>query len=80
LPEYQKKRIHYIIVPNTETTIRKEEERPFFLRLFTSEKIDLVKLPETNEQLYTGKWEKTTAGGRRNLDDGKENQFWCRNP
>ena len=38
-PEYEKKPVHYMIIPNTETTIKKEEERPFYLRLFSSDPI-----------------------------------------
>lgn len=38
LPTHDKKNVHYIIVPNTELeNNKKEEERPFFLRVFTSE-------------------------------------------
>jgi hypothetical protein len=37
-PEYDKKPVHYMIIPNTENNQnKKEEERPFFLRLFSSE-------------------------------------------
>ena len=43
LPEHDKKPVHYMIIPNTEETQnKKEEERPFFLRIFASEPIDLV--------------------------------------
>jgi hypothetical protein len=43
LPTHEKKNIHYIIVPNTEIeNNRKEEERPFFLRIFSSETVELV--------------------------------------
>jgi hypothetical protein len=43
LPTHEKKNIHYIIVPNTEVeNNRKEEERPFFLRIFSSETVELV--------------------------------------
>lgn len=42
-PQHDKKDVHYIIVPNTELEgNKKEEERPFFLRIFASETIDLV--------------------------------------
>jgi len=37
-PEHDKKPCHYMIVPNTEVTAnKKEEERPFYLRMFSSE-------------------------------------------
>jgi hypothetical protein len=43
MPEHDKKPCHYIIIPNTEaSTNKKEEERPFFLRVFASEPMDLV--------------------------------------
>ena len=48
-PVHDKKNVHYIIVPNTEIENKKEEERPFFLRIFASEHIDVVQLPSTQE-------------------------------
>jgi len=43
LPTHEKKNVHYIIVPNTELENKsKEEERPFFLRIFTSESVDVT--------------------------------------
>jgi len=75
-PTYDKKPVHYIIVPNTVGESKKDDERPFFLRIFSSEDIDLVQLPETIEQTFTGKWSATTCGGRRTMD----NQKWCINP
>jgi len=41
-PQHDKKNVHYIIVPNTEIENKKEEERPFFLRVFASEQIEVV--------------------------------------
>ena len=42
-PEHDKKPCHYMIVPNTEASQnKKEEERPFFLRVFSSDPIELV--------------------------------------
>jgi len=80
-PIHDKKKVHYIIVPNTELENKsKEEERPFFLRIFTSESVDVAQLPPTIEQSFQGKWTASSAGGRRVLENGKENQFWCRNP
>lgn len=80
-PEHDKKPVHYMIIPNTEASQnKKEEERPFFLRVFSSDPIDLVQLPNTIEQQFKGKWSQTTAGGRRVDEKGKENQFWSRNP
>lgn len=36
-PEFEKKPVHYMIIPNTDINNRKEEQRPFFLRMFSSE-------------------------------------------
>lgn len=72
--------MHYIIVPNTEVDSKKEEERPFVLRIFTSERVDLVELPKTIELAFLGKWVQSTAGGRRILQNGADNKHWCRNP
>lgn len=80
-PTYKNKPVHYIIVPNIEADpIKQTDERPFFLRVFTSEQCDLVELPPTIEQTFNSKWDKSTAGGKRTLATGRENQFWCRNP
>jgi len=80
-PTHNKKNVHYIIVPNTENeSHHKNPERPFFLRMFASEPCDLVQLPNTIEQQFKGKWDKGTNGGKRVAENGKENQFWCRNP
>jgi hypothetical protein len=50
LPVHDKKNVHYVIVPNTEEgNNKKEEERPFFLRVFASEHIELSQLPPTLE-------------------------------
>jgi hypothetical protein len=50
LPVHDKRNVHYIIVPNTEVENKKEEERPFFLRIFASEHIEVAQLPPTIEQ------------------------------
>ena len=80
LPIHEKKNVHYFIVPNLETDAKKDEERKFILRIFTSESIDLVSMPRTIEKTFSGKWTPQTAGGRRVNDNGQDNQFWCRNP
>ena len=81
-PTHNNKPVHYIIVPNIQSeSVKTSDERPFFLRVFASDPIDLVELPATIEQSFTSKWDtKMTAGGKRTLDNGRENQFWCRNP
>ena len=81
-PSYKNKPVHYIIVPNIELEqIKKNDERPFFLRLFASEQVDLNELPSPVEWKDENcKWEKHSAGGRRVDQRGRENQFWCRNP
>jgi hypothetical protein len=70
--------VHYIIVPNT-LGEKKEDQRPFFLRIFASEPVELAQLPQNIEQSFTGKWNAEDKGGRLYID-AKENQFWCRNP
>jgi len=45
-PTYNGKPVHYIIVPNIEAEpYSSKDDRPFFLRVFASEQIDLVELP-----------------------------------
>jgi len=41
---------YYMIIPNTVTENKKEEQRPFWLRLFASENIDVYEMPETIEE------------------------------
>ena len=70
-----------MIIPNTEDCQdKKEMERPFFLRVFSSEPMELVQMPDTIEQQFKNKWSQSTAGGRRIDEKGRENQYWCRNP
>ena len=77
---HDKKNCHYIIVPNVENESSvKKEGRQFFLRVFASEHCDLVELPKTVEQTFSGEWTKASGGGRR-VEGTTENQFWCRNP
>ncbi len=78
-PTHDKKKVHYMIIPNTVGESKKDDERPFFLRVFSSETIDLVELPPTIEQSFAGKWTDITAGGKRSIE-GAENQKWCVNP
>ncbi len=79
-PISEKRPAHYVIVPNIETETKKDEEREFWLRVITSEPCDIVELPETMETTYNGEWTADTAGGRRILENGVENQHWCKNP
>lgn len=49
-PEIGGKHYHYIIVPNVENEGGvKKDGKPFFLRIFASEQVDLVELPKTIE-------------------------------
>ena len=48
-PEHDKKPVHYMVIPNTETQSKADQERPFFLRVFSSDPIDLVQMPNTIE-------------------------------
>jgi calpain, invertebrate len=78
---HDKKNCHYIIVPNVENEekVSKKDGKPFYLRIFASEHVDLVQLPETIEKTFPGEWTKAAAGGKR-IEGAVENQFWCRNP
>jgi calpain len=83
-----KKDGHYIIIPNLleiNKEIKKEDKRLYFLRLFASEPIDVVELPETLEHTEDGAWGEDSSGGRRRMLDEKDklykdNPGWCRNP
>ena len=61
-------------MPNIEADpVKQSDERPFFLRVFASEAVDLVELPRTIEQSFSSKWDKMTAGGKRVNEQGREN-------
>lgn len=36
-PEYEKKPVHYMIIPNTENSTKREAKTPFYLRIFSSD-------------------------------------------
>lgn len=78
---HEKKPCHYIIVPNVMNvgSVNKKDGKHFFLRIFASEHVDLVALPQTTETLLKGQWKKESAGGRRMIGT-TENQYWCKNP
>jgi len=59
---------------------KKEDKRNFFLRVFSSEPIDVTEMSETLEISMEGTWGDTTAGGKRKYDNGKDNPNWCKNP
>mmetsp|Transcript_7872 Transcript_7872/g.15225 ORF Transcript_7872/g.15225 Transcript_7872/m.15225 type:complete len:1014 (-) Transcript_7872:50-3091(-) len=80
---------HFVIIPNLEIEGRKLEaeaakgkkvNRPFWLRIFSQNPIDVVELSETLESTVSGEWTEQTGGGRRALKTGKDNPLWCKNP
>lgn len=50
----------------------------FYLRIFASELIDVVEMPETLENTVEDLWTEDLIKGRRRID-GKDNADWCRN-
>ena len=78
---------NFIVIPNTEADNKKDENRPFWLRIFASEYIDVEELPESMEVSMRGTWGEDNAGGPRKLIEEKngkkqefENPYWCKNP
>jgi len=78
---------NFIVIPNTEADNKKDENRPFWLRIFASEYIDVEELPESMEVSMKGIWGEDNAGGPRKIIEEKngkkqeiENPFWCKNP
>ena len=72
----------YMIVPNMIILHenKKEDKRNFFLRVFSSEPIEVTEMAETLEVSMEGTWGDNTAGGKRKYDSGKDNPNWCKNP
>ena len=61
-------------MPNIENEhVKEKDERPFFLRVFASEQIELTELPRTIEQKFESAWGPKSAGGKRVDDKGREN-------
>jgi len=73
-----------MIIPNIierqkERTERQDNKRTFFLRIFSSEPVEVVEMPETLEISMEGTWVESNSGGRRK-NEGKSNPSWCKNP
>lgn len=85
-PPEGKKVAYFILVPylmvdsEAEGKRAKKSARPFWLRIFAQNQVEVVELAETLEVTEKGEWNETTAGGRRILKNGKENPLWCKNP
>jgi hypothetical protein len=75
---------YYMVIPNMipvgEKDLKKDEKRVFFLRIFSSEPVEVVEMPETLEVSLEGQWGDNNSGGKRKLDNGKNNANWCKNP
>jgi hypothetical protein len=76
--EEKKKEQNYIIVPHI---VDKDlDGRPFWLRIFSSDPIEVCLLPETIELEERGMWNKDLTLGPRLIDNTMENPNWCENP
>jgi len=75
--EEKKKEQNYIIVPHLIDVSK--GDRPFWLRIFSSDPIEVFVLPETYEVEEHGAWTKEFRQGPR-LVAGLENPNWCENP
>ena len=70
---------YYMIIPNTATDFKKDENRQFWLRVFSSDEIEVCEMPETFETTIEGAWDSENLGKKRKIE-GKENPEWCKNP
>lgn len=76
--EEKKKEQSYIVVPHiVDPTVG---DRPFWLRIFSSDPIEVCMLPETIEIEERGTWNKDLKQGPRLIDGSAENPNWCENP
>ena len=73
-----KKPAYYIIVPYLYEI--KKDPKPFCLRIFSSDPLDVAVLPETIETTLKGDWGVDSAGGKRLSENNAENSTWCKNP
>jgi hypothetical protein len=67
---------YYIIIPNVEYELRKGSSKHFWLRVFSSDKIQVEEFPETMEIRVKGAWEKGCNGGPMYYEN-KINPYWC---
>lgn len=59
---------YYMIIPNTMTESRKDEQRPFWLRLFSSDPVEVYEMPNTLEQIIDDSWNEVNIIGNKNKD------------
>ena len=57
-----------MIIPNTMTESRKDEQRPFWLRLFSSEPVEVYEMPNTLEQIIDDSWNEVKIIGTKIKD------------
>ncbi len=76
--EEKKKEQNYVIVPHMLDPTR--GDRPFWIRIFSSDPIEVCLLPETLEVEEKGMWVRERKQGPRLLENGAENPNWCENP
>jgi hypothetical protein len=76
--EEKKKEQSYIVVPHMLDP--SAGDRPFWIRLFASDPIDVALLPETLKAEERGAWSKDLKQGPRLIDGSVENSHWCENP
>ena len=71
-----------MIVPNVifTTEPKKEEKRSFFLRVFSSDPIEISETSDTLECSMEGTWGDNSSGGKRKYENNKDNPNWCKNP
>lgn len=75
--EEKKKEQSFIIVPHlVDTSVG---DREFWLRIFTSDPIEVCLLPETLEVEKKGQWSKDLKQGPRLINKSTENPNWCEN-
>lgn len=75
--EEKKKEQSFIIVPHlVDTSVG---DREFWLRIFTSDPIEVCLLPETLEVEKKGQWSKDLKQGPRLVNRSTENPNWCEN-
>lgn len=71
---------YYVIIPNMIGEDKKKDaKRTFYLRIFSSDPVEVSEMPETIETVEEGNWTPECAGGKR-IIEGKSNNFWCYNP
>jgi len=79
--EVSRKPVSYVLVPNQEIQLEGDQARQsFIMRIYSSNPIELVQLPEVLNYEFSSQWTPSNAGGKMLDQQGIHNPLWGKNP